>query len=202
MCSICCQLIGPSGAYLIATCLHIFHLECFVRTMREGGVKCLNCHIPFHRDMIRKFYMERIAPPEHAATYFANLVQLRRSRLILPFLCECLDCYLVAYECRVPLDERKEMLSDFISKVDTKFPDSVLDEEDRFLGPYDLRVEVKRLFRFCLCRQIADREQFVEYMQEVGAWFSHRTWPLECWNSQVLECNLAILYGGLFYKLG
>ncbi|KAL2608433.1 hypothetical protein R1flu_027006 [Riccia fluitans] len=95
--------------------------------MREGGVKCPNCRILFHRDMIRKFYMERIAPPEHAATYFADPVQLRRSRLILPFLCECLDRYLVAYECRVPLDERKGMLSDFISEVDTKFPDSVLD---------------------------------------------------------------------------
>ncbi|KAL2634444.1 hypothetical protein R1flu_005923 [Riccia fluitans] len=33
MCSICQQLIGPSGAYLIATCPHIFHLECLVRTM-------------------------------------------------------------------------------------------------------------------------------------------------------------------------
>ncbi|KAL2650387.1 hypothetical protein R1flu_018515 [Riccia fluitans] len=34
VCSICQQLIGPSGAYLIATCPHIFHLECLVRTMR------------------------------------------------------------------------------------------------------------------------------------------------------------------------
>ncbi|KAL2651286.1 hypothetical protein R1flu_019414 [Riccia fluitans] len=80
-CSICCQLIGPSRAYLIATCPHIFHLECLVRTMREGGVKCPNCRIPFHRDMIQKFYMERIAPPEHATTYFGDPVQLRRSSL-------------------------------------------------------------------------------------------------------------------------
>ncbi|KAL2624003.1 hypothetical protein R1flu_008248 [Riccia fluitans] len=128
--------------------------------MREGGVKCPNCLIPFHHDMIRKFYMERIAPPKHVATYFADPIQQRRSRLILvilPFLHECLDHYLVTYEYRVPLDEHKEMLFDLISKVDTKFPDSVLDEEDRFLGPYDLR-RVKRLLRFYLCRQIADRE--------------------------------------------
>ncbi|KAL2610687.1 hypothetical protein R1flu_029260 [Riccia fluitans] len=87
--------------------------------MREGGVKCPNCRIPFHRDMIQKFYMERIAPPEHVATYFADPVQLRRSRLILPFLCECLDHYIHKYKCGVPLNERKEMLSDSIKKVDT-----------------------------------------------------------------------------------
>ncbi|KAL2620748.1 hypothetical protein R1flu_000953 [Riccia fluitans] len=165
MCSVYCKLIGPSRAYLIATCPYIFHLECLVRTMRERGVKCLNCRIPFHRDMIRKFYMERIAPPEHVATYLVDPVQLRQSRLILPFLCECLDCYLNAYECGVPLDERKEMLSDFIKEVDTKFPDSVLDEEDRYPSPYNLRAEVKHLLRFYLRREIADREQFAEYMQ-------------------------------------
>ncbi|KAL2608167.1 hypothetical protein R1flu_026740 [Riccia fluitans] len=132
--------------------------------MREGGVKCLNCRIPSHHDMIRKFYMERIALPEHVAIYFADPVQLRQSRLILPFLYECLDRYLVAYECRVPLDEHKEMLSDSISEVDIKFPDSMLDEEDRFPSPYDLRAKMKRLLRFYLCRQIADREQFAEYM--------------------------------------
>ncbi|KAL2633780.1 hypothetical protein R1flu_005259 [Riccia fluitans] len=148
--------------------------------MREGGVKCPNCRIPFHRDMIRKFYMERIAPPKHAATYFTDPIQLRRSRLILPFLYKCLDRYLVVYECRVPLDERKEMLSDLISKVDTKFSNSVLDEEDQFPSPYDLRVEVKRNLRFYLCRQIADHEQFAKYMQEVGTRFSGRTWPPEC----------------------
>ncbi|KAL2644557.1 hypothetical protein R1flu_012144 [Riccia fluitans] len=60
------------GAYLIATCPHIFHLECLVRTMRQGQVKCPNCCIPFHRDMMRKSYMERIAPLEHAATYFGD----------------------------------------------------------------------------------------------------------------------------------
>ncbi|KAL2630734.1 hypothetical protein R1flu_015420 [Riccia fluitans] len=148
--------------------------------MRKGGVKCPNCRIPFHRDMIRKFYMERIAPPEHVATYFADPVQLRQSRLILPFLCGCFDRYLNAYECGVPLDERKEMLSDFIKEVDTQFPDSVLDEEDRYLGPYDLRAKVKHLLRFYLRREIADREQFVEYMQQVGARFMRRTWPPEC----------------------
>ncbi|KAL2629843.1 hypothetical protein R1flu_014529 [Riccia fluitans] len=170
--------------------------------MREGGVKCLNWCIPFHRDMIRKFYMERIALPEHAATYFADPVQLRRSRLILPFLYECLDRYLVAFECGVPLDERKEMLSDFIKEVDTKFPNSVLDEEDRYPGPYDLRAEVKHLLRFYLRREIADREQFAEYMQQVGARFMRRTWPPKCWNSRVIERNLAVVHGLPFYDLG
>ncbi|KAL2652395.1 hypothetical protein R1flu_020523 [Riccia fluitans] len=175
MCSIFCQLIGPSGVYLITTCPHIFQLECLVRTMCEGGVKCSNCCIPFHRDMIRKFYMERIAPPEHAAMHFTDPVQLRQSRLILPFLCKCLDRYLVAYECGVPLDERKEMLSDFIKEVDTKFPNSVLDEEDLYLGPYDLRADVKHLLRFYLRREIADREQFAEYITQVGARFMRRS---------------------------
>ncbi|KAL2609259.1 hypothetical protein R1flu_027832 [Riccia fluitans] len=105
--------------------------------MRKGGVKCPNCHIPFHRDMIQKFYMERIAPSEHAATY----------------------------ECGVPLEERKEMLSDFLKEVDTRFPDSVLDEEDRYPSSYDLRAELKHLLCFYLRREIADREEFVEYMQ-------------------------------------
>ncbi|KAL2643766.1 hypothetical protein R1flu_011353 [Riccia fluitans] len=135
---------------------------------------------PFHRDIIRKFYMERIAPPEHAATYFADLVQLRRSRLILPFLYECFDRYLNAYECGVPLDERKEMLFNFIKEVDTKFLDSVLDEEDRYPSPYDLRAKVKHLHRLYLRREIADREQFAKYMQQVGARFMRRTWLLEC----------------------
>ncbi|KAL2643090.1 hypothetical protein R1flu_010677 [Riccia fluitans] len=147
--------------------------------MREGAVKCPNCCIPFHRVMIQKFYMERISPPEHAATYFVDPVQLRRSRLILPFMCECLDFYLVVYECGVPLDEHKEMLFDLISEVDTKFPNSVLDEEDRFPGPYDLHAEVKRLLRFYLCRQIANRELFAEYMQDIGTRFTSRTWPPE-----------------------
>ncbi|KAL2653103.1 hypothetical protein R1flu_021231 [Riccia fluitans] len=160
-CSIYCQMIGPSEAYLIATCLHIFHLECLVRTMREGGVKCPNCRIPFHCDMIREFYMERIAPPEHAATYFEDPVQLRQSNLILPFLFECVDRYLTTYESGVPLEERKEM----VSEVDTKFPDSVLDEEDRYPGPYDLHAELKHLLCFYLRREIADCEEFAEYMQ-------------------------------------
>ncbi|KAL2608406.1 hypothetical protein R1flu_026979 [Riccia fluitans] len=114
--------------------------------MREGGVKCPSCRIPFHCDMIRKFYMERIAPPEHAATYFGDPVQLRRNSLILPFLFECVDHYLTTYEYGVLLEERKEMLSDFLKEVDTRFPDLVLDEEDRYPGPYDLRAELKHLF--------------------------------------------------------
>ncbi|KAL2608347.1 hypothetical protein R1flu_026920 [Riccia fluitans] len=180
VCSICCQLIGPSGAYLIATCPHIFHLECLVRTMRKGGIKCPNCRIPFHRDMMWKFYMERIAPPEHAATYFGDPVQLRRSSLILPFLFECLDWYLTMFECGLPLEDRKEMLSVFVKEVDTKFPDSVLDEEDRYPGPYDLRAELKHLLSFYLRREIADREEFADYMQQVGSRFMRRTWPPEC----------------------
>ncbi|KAL2629592.1 hypothetical protein R1flu_014278 [Riccia fluitans] len=170
--------------------------------MREGGVKCLNCRIPFHRDMIRKFYMERIAPPEHATTYFEDPVQLRRSSLILPFLFECVDCYLTTYECGVPLEERKEMLSDFLKEVDTRFSDSVLDEEDRYLGPYDLRAELKHLFCFYLRREIADREEFAEYMQQVGAQFMRRTWPPECWNNRIIERNLAVVHGVPFFNLG
>ncbi|KAL2619908.1 hypothetical protein R1flu_000113 [Riccia fluitans] len=201
-CSICCQLIGPSGAYLIATCSHIFHLECLVQTMCEGGVKCPNCRIMFHHDMIQKFYMERIAPPEHAATYFGDPVQLRQSSLILPFLFECLDRYLTMFECGVPLEERKEMLSDFLKEVDTKFPYSELDEEDRYPGPYDLRAKLKHLLCFYLRREIADREEFAEYMQQVGARFIRRTWPLECWNSRVIERNLAVVHGVPFFNLG
>ncbi|KAL2624435.1 hypothetical protein R1flu_008680 [Riccia fluitans] len=136
--------------------------------MCEGGVKCPNCCFLFHRDMIRKFYMERIAPPEHATTYFGDPIQLRRSILILPFLFECVDRYLTMYEYGVPLEERKEMLSDFVKEVDTKFPNSVLDEEDRYPSPYDLRAKLKHLLCFYLHREIADREEFVEYMQHVG----------------------------------
>ncbi|KAL2649924.1 hypothetical protein R1flu_018052 [Riccia fluitans] len=143
--------------------------------MREGGVKCPNCRISFHREMIRKFCMERIAPPEHAATYFGDPVQLRWSNLILPFLFECVDRYLTTYESSVPLEERKEMLSNFLEEVDTKFPDSVLDEEDRYPGPYDLRAELKHLLCFYLRREIADREEFTEYMQQVGSRFMRRT---------------------------
>ncbi|KAL2629072.1 hypothetical protein R1flu_013758 [Riccia fluitans] len=117
VCSICHQLIGPSEAYLIATCPHIFHLECLVRTMRQGQVKCPNYRIPFHRDMMRKFYMERIAPLEHAATYFGDPVQLRRSRLILPFLFDCVDRYITMFEGEMPLEHRKEMLSVFFKEV-------------------------------------------------------------------------------------
>ncbi|KAL2650731.1 hypothetical protein R1flu_018859 [Riccia fluitans] len=164
VCSICQQLIGPSGAYLIATCPHIFHLECLVRTMRQGQVKCPNCRIPFHRDMMRKFYMERIAPLEHAATYFGDPVQLRRRRLILPFLFDCLDRYITMFEGEMPLEHRKEMLSIFFKEVDTKFPDSVLDAEDRYPGPYDLRAELKHLLSFYLRREIADREEIENYM--------------------------------------
>ncbi|KAL2642207.1 hypothetical protein R1flu_009794 [Riccia fluitans] len=148
--------------------------------MREGGVKCPNCRFPFHRDMIQKFYMERIAPPEHATTYFGDPVQLRRSSLILPFLFECLDRYLTMFECGVPLEECKELLSHFITEVDTKFPDSVLDEEDRYPSPYDLCAELKHLLSFYLRREIADREEFVEYMQQVGSRFMRRTWPPKC----------------------
>ncbi|KAL2613346.1 hypothetical protein R1flu_025038 [Riccia fluitans] len=132
--------------------------------MREGGVKCPNFRILFHRDMIWKFYMERIALLEHAAMYFGDSVQLRRSSLILPFLFKCVDRYLFMYECGVLLVERKEMLSDFLKEVDTKFPNSVLDEEDRYPGPYDLHAELKHLLCFYLRREIADREEFAEYM--------------------------------------
>ncbi|KAL2651845.1 hypothetical protein R1flu_019973 [Riccia fluitans] len=165
VCSICQQLKGPSGAYLIATCPHIFHLECLVRTMRQGQVKCPNCRIPFHRDMMRKFYMERIAPLEHAATYFGDPVQLRRSRLILPFLFDCLDRYIIMFEGEMPLEHRKEMLSVYFKEVDTKFPDLVLDAEDRYPGPYDLRAELKHLLSFYLRREIGDREEIADYMQ-------------------------------------
>ncbi|KAL2651019.1 hypothetical protein R1flu_019147 [Riccia fluitans] len=192
MCSICQQLIGPSGAYLIATCPHIFHLECLVRTMRQGEVKCPNCRIPFHCDMMWKCYMERIAPLEHAATYFGDPVQLRRSRLILPFL----------FEGEMPLEHRKEMLSVFFKEVDTKFSDSVLDAEDRYPGPYDLRAELKHLLSFYVRREIADREEIADYMQQVGSHFMRRTWPLECWNSRVIERNLAVVHGISFHDLG
>ncbi|KAL2609373.1 hypothetical protein R1flu_027946 [Riccia fluitans] len=202
VCSICQQLIGPSGAYLIATCPHIFHLECLVRTMRQGQVKCPNCRIPFHRDMMRKFYMERIAPLEHAATYFGDPVQLRRSRLILLFLFDCLDRYITMFEGEMPLEHRKEMLSVFFKEVDTKFPDSVLDAEDRYLGPYDLRAELKHLLSFYLRREIADREEIADYMQQVGSHFMRRTWPPECWNSRVIERNLAVVHGIPFHDLG
>ncbi|KAL2613525.1 hypothetical protein R1flu_025217 [Riccia fluitans] len=165
--------------------------------MREGGIKCPNCRISFHRDMIQKFYMERIVPPEHATMYFGDPIQLRWSSLILPFLFECLDRYLIMFECCVPLEERKEMLSDFLKEMDTKFLNSVLDEEDQYPGPYNLRAELKHLRR-----EIADREEFAEYMQQVGARFMRRTWPLECWNSQVIECNLAVVHGVPFFNLG
>ncbi|KAL2653386.1 hypothetical protein R1flu_021514 [Riccia fluitans] len=193
---------GPSGAYLIATRTHIFHLECLVRTMRQGQVKCPNCHIPFHRDMMRKFYMERIAPLEHAATYFGDPVQLRRRRLILPFLFDCLDRYITMFEGEMPLEHRKEMLSVFFKEVDTKFPDSVLDAEDRYPGPYDLRAELKHLLSFYLRREIADREEIADYMQQVGSHFMRRTWPPECWNSRVIERNLAVVHGIPFHDLG
>ncbi|KAL2629667.1 hypothetical protein R1flu_014353 [Riccia fluitans] len=202
MCSICQQLIGPSGAYLIATCPHIFHLECLVRTMRQGQVKCPNCRIPFHRDMMRKFYMERIALLEHAATYFGDPVQLRRSRLILLFLFDCLDRYITMFEGEMPLEHRKEMLSVFFKEVDTKFPDSVLDVEDRYPGPYDLRAELKHLLSFYLRREIADREEIADYMQQVGSHFMRRTWPPECWNNRVIERNLAVVHGIPFHDLG
>ncbi|KAL2609329.1 hypothetical protein R1flu_027902 [Riccia fluitans] len=152
--------------------------------------------------MIWKLYMERIAPPEHAATYFGDPVQLRWSSLILPFLFECVDRYLTTYEFGVPLEERKEMLSDFLKEVDTKFLDSVLDEEDRYPGPYDLRAELKHLLCCYLRREIADREEFAEYMQQVGAQFMRRTWPPECWNSRVIERNLAVVHGVSFFNLG
>ncbi|KAL2610405.1 hypothetical protein R1flu_028978 [Riccia fluitans] len=200
--SICQQLIGPSGAYLIATCPHIFHLECLVRTMCQGQVKCPNCRIPFHRDMMRKFYMERIAPLEHAATYFGDPVQLRRSRLILPFLFDCLDRYITMFEGEMPLEHRKEMLYVFFKEVDTKFPDSVLDAEDRYPSPYDLRAELKHLLSFYLRREIADREEIADYMQQVGSHFMRRTWPPECWNSRVIERNLAVVHGIPFHDLG
>ncbi|KAL2629036.1 hypothetical protein R1flu_013722 [Riccia fluitans] len=202
VCSICMQLIGPSGAYLIATCPHIFHLECLVRTMREGQVKCPCCRILFHRDMMRKFYMERIARPEHAATYFGDPVQLRRSSLILPFLFKCLDCYITMFEAGLPLEDRKEMLSVFFEEVDTKFPDSVLDAENRYPSPYDLRVELKHLLSFYLRREIADREEIADYMQQVGSRFMRKTWPPECWNSRIIECNLAVVHGISFHDLG
>ncbi|KAL2652827.1 hypothetical protein R1flu_020955 [Riccia fluitans] len=169
--------------------------------MREGGVKCPNCRIPFHRDMMRKFYMERIAPPEHTATYFGDPVQLRRSSLILPFLFECLDQYLTMFECGLLLEDRKEMLFFFVKEVDTKFPDSVLDEEDRYPSPYDFRAELKHLLSFYLRREIADREEFADYMQQVGSRFMRRTWPLECWNSRVIERNLAVVHGIPFHDL-
>ncbi|KAL2652453.1 hypothetical protein R1flu_020581 [Riccia fluitans] len=202
VCSICQQLIGPSGAYLIATCPHIFHLECLVWTMRQGQVKCPNCRIPFHRDMMRKFYMERIAPLEHAATYFGDPVQLRRSRLILPFMFDCLDRYITMFEGEMPLEHRKEMLSVFFKEVDTKFPDSVLDAEDRYPGPYDLRAKLKHLLSFYLRREIADREEIADYMQQVGSHFMRRTWPPEFWNSRVIERNLAVVHGIPFHDLG
>ncbi|KAL2633715.1 hypothetical protein R1flu_005194 [Riccia fluitans] len=199
VCSICQQLIGPSGAYLIATCTHIFHLECLVRTMGQGQVKCPNCRIPFHRDMMRKFY---ISPLEHAATYFGDHVQLRRSRLILPFLFDCLDRYITMFEGEMPLEHRKEMLSVFFKEVDTKFLDSVLDAEDRYPGPYDLRAELKHLLSFYLRREIADREEIADYMQQVGSHFMRRTWPTECWNSRVIERNLVVVHGIPFHDLG
>ncbi|KAL2631173.1 hypothetical protein R1flu_015859 [Riccia fluitans] len=71
-------------------------------------VKCPCCRISFHRDMMRKFYMERIAPQEHAATYFGDPVQLRRSSLILPFLFKCLDRYITMFEAG-PYDLRAEL---------------------------------------------------------------------------------------------
>ncbi|KAL2612187.1 hypothetical protein R1flu_023879 [Riccia fluitans] len=179
-----------------------FHLECLVQTMRQGQVKCPNCRIPFHRDMMRKFYMERIAPLEHAATYFGDPVQLRRSRLILPFLFDCLDRYITMFEGEMPLEHRKEMLSVFFKEVDTKFPDSVLDAEDRYPGPYDLRAELKHLLSFYLRREIADREEIADYMQQVGSHFMRRTWPPECWNSRVIERNLAVVHGIPFHDLG
>ncbi|KAL2629827.1 hypothetical protein R1flu_014513 [Riccia fluitans] len=170
--------------------------------MRQGQVKCPNCRIPFHRDMMRKFYMERIAPLEHAATYFGDPVQLRRSRLILPFLFDCLDRYITMFEGEMPLEHRKEMLSVFFKEVDTKFPDSVLDAEDRYPGPYDLHAELKHLLSFYLRREIADREEIADYMQQVGSHFMRRTWPPECWNSRVIERNLAVVHGIPFHDLG
>ncbi|KAL2641812.1 hypothetical protein R1flu_009399 [Riccia fluitans] len=134
--------------------------------------------------------------------YSGDPVQLRRRSLILPFLFECVDHYLTTYESGVPLEERKEMLSDFLKEVDTKFPDSVLDEEDRYPSPYDLRVELKHLLCFYLRREIADREEFAEYMQQVGTRFMRRTWPPKCWNNRVIERNLAVVHGVPFFNLG
>ncbi|KAL2643250.1 hypothetical protein R1flu_010837 [Riccia fluitans] len=155
-----------------------------------------------HRDMMRKFYMERIAPLEHAATYFGDPVQLRRRRLILPFLFDCLDRYITMFKGEMPLEHRKEMLSVFFKEVDTKFLDSVLDAEDRYPGPYDLRAELKHLLSFYLRREIADRKEIADYMQQVGSHFMRRTWPLECWNSRVIERNLAVVHGIPFHDLG
>ncbi|KAL2611745.1 hypothetical protein R1flu_023437 [Riccia fluitans] len=169
---------------------------------RWRAVKCPNCRIPFHHDMMRKFYMERIAPLEHATTYFGDPVQLRRSRLILPFLFDCLDRYITMFEGEMPLEHRKEMLFVFFKEVDTKFPDLVLDAEDRYPGPYDLRAELKHLLSFYLRREIADREEIADYTQQVGSHFMRRTWPPECWNSRVIERNLAVVHGISFHDLG
>ncbi|KAL2651403.1 hypothetical protein R1flu_019531 [Riccia fluitans] len=106
------------------------------------------------------------------------------------------------FECSLPLEDRKEMLFVFVKEVDTKFPDSVLDEEDRYPGPYDLRAELKHLLSFYLRREIADREEFADYMQQVGSRFMRRTWPPEYWNSLVIERNLAVIHGIPFHDLG
>ncbi|KAL3698937.1 hypothetical protein R1sor_016959 [Riccia sorocarpa] len=195
-CSICMDMIGPSGAYLIATCPHIFHIECLVMTFREGEDKCPNCRNPFHRDMIRKFYMERVRKFVHPTSCFEDPTAQRRTNLILPFLYMCFERYLIAFETGVPLEQRREMFPSFIAEVIVEFPDSVLHEEDRFPSPYDLRTEVKHLLKFYLVREIAEREGLAEYMGQVGADFSTKTWPPECWNSRVIERNLAVVYGG------
>ncbi|KAL3692842.1 hypothetical protein R1sor_006493 [Riccia sorocarpa] len=145
-CSICMDMIGPSGAYLIATYPHIFHIECLVMTLRGGEDKCPNCRNPFHRDMIRKFYMERVQKFVHPTSYFEDPTAQRRTNLILPFLYRCFERYLIAFETSVPLEQHWEMLPSFIAEVDADF--------------------------------------------------STRTWPLECWNSRVIERNLAVVYGG------
>ncbi|KAL2636242.1 hypothetical protein R1flu_007721 [Riccia fluitans] len=142
------------------------------------------------------------AVSSEGATYFRDPVQLRRSRLILPFLFDCLDRYITMFEGEMPLEHRKEMLSVFFKEVDTKFPDSVLDAEDRYPGPYDLRAELKHLLSFYLRREIADREEIADYMQQVGSHFMRRTWAPECWNSRVIERNLAVVHGIPFHDLG
>ncbi|KAL2608778.1 hypothetical protein R1flu_027351 [Riccia fluitans] len=73
---------------------------------------------------------------------------------------------------------------------------------DQPVGPSTQDGRGKSQRRCGVCRERGHHEEIADYMQQVGSHFMRRTWPPECWNSRLIERNLAVVHGIPFHDLG
>ncbi|KAL3687688.1 hypothetical protein R1sor_013997 [Riccia sorocarpa] len=116
----------------------------------------------------------------------------RRRGLIVSYLRECIESYLLLHARGVTIEEKLREIENFREQGLRKFADEHDHDDDRSDG-YNLRDEAINLMCFYLCPKKTRPYTVAEYVDDLVRLFGP-TWPSECWNYMHYRNRMRSLY--------